>query len=191
MSILSSTQKQGRKSAVLQETENAAVAPVLLGERSLIALALVRVFFGYLWFQQLFWKLPPSFAGLHSYVVNEGKYTFLPGYSFIIRHVFLPNFILLGAGTWIAELIVSLCLLFGIFSRFGALLATILSIQLYVGLAIAPGEWYWTYGMLVLLGAVFTIIPAGRRLGVDQLLAPRLQVQSANNRFSRFLSWFV
>jgi len=191
MSILSSTQKQGRKSAVLQETENAAVAPVLLGERSLIALALVRVFFGYLWFQQLFWKLPPSFAGLHSYVVNEGKYTFLPGYSFIIQHVFLPNFILLGAGTWIAELIVSLCLLFGIFSRFGALLATILSIQLYVGLAIAPGEWYWTYGMLVLLGAVFTIIPAGRRLGVDQLLAPRLQVQSANNRFSRFLSWFV
>ncbi len=191
MSILSSTQKQGRKSAVLQETENAAVAPVLLGERSLIALALVRVFFGYLWFQQLFWKLPPSFAGLHSYVVNEGKYTFLPGYSFIIQHVFLPNFILLGAGTWIAELIVSLCLLFGIFSRFGALLATILSIQLYVGLAIAPGEWYWTYGMLVLLGAVFTIIPAGRRLGVDQLLAPRLQAQSANNRFSRFLSWFV
>jgi len=191
MSILSSAQKQGRKNTVLQETENTIAAPVVLGERSLIAFAVVRVFFGYLWFQQLFWKLPPNFVGLHSYVVNEGKYTFIPGYSFIIQHVFLPNFILLGAGTWIAELIVALCLLFGIFSRFGGLLATILALQLYVGLAVAPGEWYWTYGMIVLLGAIFTIIPAGRRWGVDQLLAPRLQARSNNNRFSRFLSWFV
>lgn len=166
-------------------------APVRVGEGSLFALALVRVFVGFLWFQQLFWKMPPTFAGLRRYVVEEAQYTFLPGYSFIIQHVFLPNFVLLGAFTWSAELLVALSLLFGVFSRFGALLGVLLSLQLYVGLAIAPGEWYWTYGMLVLLGVVLAAIPAGRRLGVDQWLAPRLEKYGQSSRFGRFLHWFV
>ena len=85
----------------------------------------------------------------------------------------------------------ALCLLFGIFSRFGALLATLLSLQLYVGLAYAPGEWYWTYGMLVLLGITLAAIPAGRRLGVDQWLAPRLARASESSRVARVVRWFV
>jgi thiosulfate dehydrogenase [quinone] large subunit len=173
-----------------QEVLTTQTPSVTLGEGSLLALAVVRVFLGYLWFQQLFWKLPPSFAGLHSYVVREGQYTFVPGYSFIIQHVFLPNFILLGAGTWIAELLVAISLLFGVFSRLGALLSLLLALQLYVGLAVAPGEWYWTYGMLVLLAVVFVAIPAGRRLGIDQWLAPRLNTMN-DTRFVRLLRWFV
>jgi thiosulfate dehydrogenase (quinone) large subunit len=165
--------------------------PVILGEGSLVALALVRLFVGLLWFQQLFWKLPPDFGGLHRYVVREGQYTFLPGYSFIIQHVLLPNFLLLGAFTWAAELTVALCLLFGLFSRFGALLATVLALQLYVGLAYAPGEWYWTYGMLVLLGIALIALPSGRRLGVDQWLAPRLERAALTSRVARVARWFV
>lgn len=164
---------------------------ITLSEGSLFLLALVRLFVGLLWFQQLFWKLPPNFAGLHRYVVEEGQYTFLPGYAFLIQHVFLPNFLLLGAFTWIAELLVALTLLFGIFSRFGALLAIVLALQLYVGLAYAPGEWYWTYGMLVLLGLALVALPAGRRLGVDQWLAPRLAHASETSRVAWFLRWFV
>lgn len=165
--------------------------PVTLSEGSLFMLALVRLFVGLLWFQQLFWKLPPSFAGLHRYVMKEGQYTFLPGYAFIIQHIFLPNFLLLGAFTWTAELVVALSLLFGLFSRFGALLATLLALQLYVGLAYAPGEWYWTYGMLILLGLVLAAIPAGRRLGIDQWLAPRLERAGETSRFARVMRWFV
>jgi thiosulfate dehydrogenase (quinone) large subunit len=167
------------------------VAPLILGEKSLHLLALVRMFVGYLWFQQLFWKMPPSFAGLRPYVVEEAKYTILPGYSFILQHVFLPNFLLLGAATWTAELAVAFSLLFGLLSRFGALLATLLALQLYVGLAYAPGEWYWTYGMLVLLGIVLAAVPAGRRLGIDQWLAPRLRAATRNQRLARFVGWFT
>ncbi len=188
MSILPSAQRSERKRVLAQDT---LASTVTLSEGSLFALALVRVFFGYLWFQQLFWKLPPDFAGLRSYVVREGKSTFVPGYAFIIQHVFLPNFILLGAGTWIAELLVAISLLFGVFSRLGALLALLLAVQLYIGLAVAPGEWYWTYGMLVLLGVALTAIPAGRRLGIDQWFAPRLHAKASSNRFARLLSWFV
>src|SRR6266567_872680 len=47
----------------------ASAAPVTLGERSLLALAIFRIFVGYLWFQQLFWKLPPDFAWLYHYTL--------------------------------------------------------------------------------------------------------------------------
>jgi thiosulfate dehydrogenase [quinone] large subunit len=191
MSILPSARRQDQKNGVGQEVLPSSTPSVILGEGSLVALAIVRIFLGYLWFQQLFWKLPPSFTGLHSYVVREGQYTFIPGYAFIIQHVFLPNFLLLGAFTWIAEFLVAISLLFGVFSRLGALLSLILAVQLYVGLAVAPGEWYWTYGMLVLLASVFVVLPTGRRLGVDQWLALCLNTTTNNTRFVRIVRWFV
>ncbi len=188
---LSSSTMDSNASRLGDGQEQIRPEPVVLGERGLIGLALVRLFVGLLWFQQLFWKLPPDFAGLHKYVLNEEKYTILPGYAFVIQHLFLPNFLLLGAFTWLAELVVALCLLFGIFSRFGALLAILLAAQLYVGLAYAPGEWYWTYGMLVLLGVALTLVPTGRRLGADQWLLPRLQTAAPTNRVARLVLWFV
>ncbi len=191
MSIIPSARRQDRSNVLRQEVLTTSTPSVTLGEGSLLTLAIVRVFLGYLWFQQLFWKLPPSFAGLRSYVVREGQYTFVPGYSFIIQHVFLPNFVLLGAGTWTAEFLVAMSLLFGVFSRLGALLSLLLALQLYVGLAVAPGEWYWTYGMLIMLAIVFAAIPAGRRLGFDQLLAPRLFATTNESRLVRLLRWFV
>lgn len=189
MSTLSARNRKVPVATTQEQQNNAITAPITVSESSALILAIARIFTGYLWFQQLYWKLPPDFAGLHRYVVREAQFTFIPGYSYIIQHVFLPNFILLGAGTWAAELVVALCLLFGVFSRFGGLLATILALQLYVGLS--NSEWYWTYGMLVLLGVVFLGFPAGRRLGVDQWLAPRLQAAANNNRVARILSWFV
>lgn len=176
---------------VTEHAKTATSAPLVLGEGSLMLLAVVRIFVGLLWFQQLAWKMPPTFGGLHAYVLKEAQHTFVPGYSFILNNVFLTHFLLLGTFVWISELTVGLLLLFGLFSRLGGLLATILSLQLYAGLAVAPGEWYWTYGMLVLLGLTLIAIPAGRRLGLDQLLAPRLQHAAQNSRLARIAAWFV
>jgi uncharacterized membrane protein YphA (DoxX/SURF4 family) len=135
--------------------------------------------------------MPPDFAGLHKYVVAESHYAFLPGYASFVQQVFLPHFILLGASVWLTELLVALSLMLGLFSRLGALLATLLAVQLYIGLAVAPGEWIWTYGMLVLLGVVLVAVPTGRRLGIDQWLAPRLRIRTQPNRLLRLLGWFV
>ncbi len=84
--------------------------------------------------------MPPTFGGLHRYVESEAQHTFVPGYSAILNTVFLAHFSLLGAGVWMAELLVGITLFFGLFTRFGALLALLLSVQLYLGLAYAPGE---------------------------------------------------
>lgn len=173
-------------------TQELAHSPaVRLSERSLISLALVRIFFGFLWFQQLGWKMPPDFAGLRPDVVREMHYTILPGYGRIVQQVFLTHFSLLGTSLWAAECLVSLSLLFGLLTRLGALLAWLLSAQLYVGIAYAPGEWYWAYGMLLLLSLVFVAVPAGRRLGGDQVLWPWLAERAKAHSWARLLVWAV
>src|SRR6266446_5516506 len=202
MSISSSARKP-KGAAATSAGEGAVAPPITLSERSSTGLALLRILVGYLWFQQLFWKLPPTFAGLYGYVVRESQHAILPGYGALLQHTFLAGcpslsspvgctaFVPLAACVWTAELVVAVSLLFGLFTRFGAILATILSLQLYVGLAYSPGEWIWTYGMLVLLALFLVAVPAGRRLGVDYWLAPRLQEAGQRHRWARIASWFV
>ncbi len=203
MSTISSARGQETPNAPTAKERGATTAPITLSERSITIFAIVRIFVGYLWFQQLFWKLPPDFKGLYPYIQREVHYAFIPGYGSLLQHTFLLGctatsspagctlFVPLAAGVWIAELVVSISLMFGLFTRFGALLSTLLAVQLYIGLSAATGEWYWTYGTIVLLGLAITTIPAGRRLGIDQWLAPRLQAAANNHRLARLLSWFV
>jgi hypothetical protein len=201
MSISSSASGHKRAAATGTKESNNVALPITLSERSITGFALIRIFVGYLWFQQLFWKMPPDFAGLYSYIIRESQHTIIPGYGYILQHTFLSGctslhtatgctmYVPLAAGVWTAELIVSLSLMFGLFTRFGAILGSVLALQLYVGLAYT--EWLWTYGMLVLLCLALTAIPAGRRLGFDQWLSPRLQATAPSNRLARFVSWFA
>ena len=144
---------QGQKAlATTAEEGGASTAPITLSERSMSVFAIVRIFVGYLWFQQLFWKLPPDFKGLYPYIQREVQYAFIPGYGSLLQHTFLLGcvstsspagctlFVPLAAGVWVAELIVSVSVMFGLFTRFGALLSTLLALQLYVGLS--TSEWY-------------------------------------------------
>jgi hypothetical protein len=199
---ISSSANDRKRTAVTRAKETAiTTTPITLSERSITGLALIRIFVGYLWFQQLFWKMPPDFAGLYKYIVRESQHTILPGYGYILQHTFLSGctslqnasgctlFVPLAAGEWIVELVIAISLMFGVFTRFGAILGVILAAQLYIGLGYV--DWYWTYGMLVLLGLALTAVPAGRRLGIDQWLAPRLQAAASHNRFARFVSWFA
>src|SRR2546426_7627682 len=158
---ISSSANDRKQIAATRAKETGITTPITLSERSITGFALIRIFVGYLWFQQLFWKMPPDFAGLYSYIVRESQHTIIPGYGYILQHTFLSGctslstpagctaFVPLAACVWTAELLVSISLMFGLFTRFGAILATILSLQLYVGLAYT--EWIWTYSMLVLL----------------------------------------
>ena len=202
MSISSSAGDRKRVAVTgTKESSTTTSTPITLSERSITGLALIRIFVGYLWFQQLFWKMPPDFRGLYPYIIRESQHTIIPGYGYILQHTFLAGcpslstpagctaFVPLAACVWTAELLVSISLMVGLFTRFGAILATILSLQLYVGLAYT--EWIWTYGMLVLLALVLVAVPAGRRLGVDQWLAPRLQAAGQHHRLARIASWLV
>ena len=158
-------------------------------------LAIVRILTGYLWYTQLSWKVPWTTAGanaLHGYVVTEGKYAGFAPYRSVITQVILPHFTLVSYITYFTEAALAISLILGLFTRLGGFLGMLWAAQLYVGLAIAPGEWYWTYGMLVLINAVTWIAATGRWWGVDQWLRPRLAHMSnqgtpRNMRIARWL----
>ena len=62
MALSSSVRRSGaRVPGQVPEQASSASEAVIVGEGSLFVLALVRLFVGLLWFQQLFWKLPPGF----------------------------------------------------------------------------------------------------------------------------------
>ena len=89
---LSSLASDRKRLAVTGARESgAATTPIALSERSITGLALIRIFVGYLWFQQLFWKMPPDFRGLYPYIIRESQHTIIPGYGYLLQHTFLAG----------------------------------------------------------------------------------------------------
>src|SRR5215469_2336587 len=127
MSISSSASDRKGTAAMGAKERSTPDTPITLSERSITGLALIRMFVGYLWFQQLFWKMPPDFRGLYPYLIRESQHTIIPGYDSLLQHTFLAGctslstptgctaFVPLAACVWTAELLVSISLLFGLF----------------------------------------------------------------------------
>jgi hypothetical protein len=84
---ISSSEHKPKGAAAAASQEGAVTAPITLSERSSTGLARLCILVGYLWFQQLFWKLPPTFAGLYGYVVRESQHAILPGYGALLQPV--------------------------------------------------------------------------------------------------------
>jgi len=170
----------------------------------LIGLLIARLIYGYLWYTQLLWKLPPTFgcppnfavttnihartSGLCDWVGIMTLYSKIPLQASLVKQFVVPNMSWFGWVVFLMEAFVAVSMIFGLFTRLGGLAAFIQGLNLYFGVTAAPGEWYWTYGMLYTLGLIFLAIPAGRFLGVDALLRPRLQAATERgNRLAKIL----
>jgi hypothetical protein len=165
-------------------------------------LGLVRVLLGTLWFTQLLWKLPwdnygcpagslvpaANTSGLCDWIGREIASPRWPIYKTFLQNVVAPNL------SWLALLIVAgeafmaFTLLFGLFTRLGALAAFGQGINLFIGLSVVPGEWEWSYLMLTALCLVF-IIFGGNWVGIDAVLYT--QFKKMNNPIGRLLTWLV
>jgi uncharacterized membrane protein YphA (DoxX/SURF4 family) len=188
-----------------------------------VFIVLARIGLGYLFFTQLFWKLPPSFGCGANYafpVATEQNYydtnnssglcfwmgvesifasqprkiliadmrpAGLPAVSisitplakingFLLDHLFIPQIRIFGWLVWLTEFSVFLTMIFGLFTRLGALAAIGISLQLYIGLANVPRpfEWEWTYGAIVALAFAMMATAPGRVFGVDTWLRRKL-----------------
>jgi len=170
----------------------------------LVGLLIARLIYGYLWYTQLLWKLPPTFgcpptfavttnihartSGLCDWVGIMTLYSKIPLQASLVKQFVVPNMSWFGWVVFLMEAFVAVSMIFGLFTRLGGLAAFIQGLNLYFGVTAAPGEWYWTYGMLYTLGLIFLAIPAGRFLGVDALLRPRLQAATERgNRLAKIL----
>jgi len=86
-----------------------------------------------------------------------------------------PHFFLFAPIVYATEVLIGISLLTGTAVRLFALIGAAMSINLWLGLYHAHGEWPWTYFFLIVVMLMFVIQRAGRSLGVDALIAPSVE----------------
>jgi len=132
----------------------------------------IRCVLGVFWLLQLTWKPPPNFGcpdqGFCLWLDKEIQYPTIPLYADLLRAVVRPNALLFGWFTTIVEVFIGLTLVFGIFTRLGALVGTLWAINLIIGLASVPNEQGWYYAFLIMLNATYAAIGASGQVSVDR-----------------------
>jgi uncharacterized membrane protein YphA (DoxX/SURF4 family) len=148
---------------------------------------LARTVMGAMWWQQVIWKVPPDFDGLRFWTNEMVKYASTDLQRAFVSNVVLGHFSLFAPQVFLVEVIISVSLLLGFWSRFGSLLGAAMAINLSQGLYRSPGEWPWQYIFLIIVMVQFLLVPPGRSLGLDVLLGER----DGGNRgtVSRLLRW--
>ena len=198
MSVTSARNRAGDQAASLADS----AAMLRAGYATLATmtvLALVRGALGTIWFVETLWKLPwknygcpadftLAGSGLCDWIGREVAHPPFGLYHSFLVNVIAPNIRFVGFGVWLAETTVAALLFLGLFTRFGGLLGTLQALNLLIGLWNVPGEWHSAYVMLVALNLIFLVIPAGRFLGTDQFLLPRLMpAANRGNALARLL----
>ena len=155
---------------------------------------LARFFVGGMWYQQMLWKMPPTFTdnpdgsgGLGYWMGEMVKYAAFRHHASLVNDLMLPNFKLFAFQVWAGETFIAVSLLLGLFTRVGGLLGTLMAINLWLGLYNRPNEWPWTYFFLILLNGFFFVFRAGQALGIDALISP--QTVPVDRFVKRKLSW--
>jgi thiosulfate dehydrogenase (quinone) large subunit len=126
-------------------------------------IALARISLGFLWLASLRWKLPPDFepsgdtTGLRTWLELEVAHPAFGFYGDLIDSVVLPNFTVFAWLVFLAELGVGLALLLGVGTRPAALVGLLMSTNLLVGLLDVPGEWPWSYLMMIMLHGIVLV----------------------------------
>jgi uncharacterized membrane protein YphA (DoxX/SURF4 family) len=137
-----------------------------------VAIWIVRLLIGSMWWQQSLWKVPPNYAGLLYWMKQEAAHAAIPLQGQLVDEIVIPHIAIFGPLVYATEVAIGVSLILGLLTRWGALLGVLMGLNLWLGLYSAPGEWPWTYFFLVTIQCLFLIDPPGRSLGVDALGIP-------------------
>jgi uncharacterized membrane protein YphA (DoxX/SURF4 family) len=140
-----------------------------------VAIWLLRLLIGAMWWQQSLWKIPPNFDGLKYWMQQMVDHAAIPLQGRLVAQIVLPNITLFGPLIYLVEVAIGVSLMLGLLSRLGALLGALMALNLWLGLYSAQGEWPWTYMFLLVIQVWFVIDPPGRCLGIDAFAYGRNQ----------------
>ncbi len=122
-----------------------------------------RIALAYLFFSQLWWKLPPTYGCPADFALKKEDGKFIA-----------PNIRWFGSVIFWSEFAIFASLFLGLFTRLGGLIALGVSTQLTLGLAgiTIPGdyEWEWAYIQMIVLSLMMIGLTPGRYFGLDALL---------------------
>ena len=160
------------------------------------ALAVGRIALGAYWLWEQHWKLPPEFGvhdprGLMFSFQSSIEHPTVGVYRTFLQDVVVPNFFLFGWLIFVFETLIGLSLTLGLFTRVGALLGTLESINLLVAQG-ATEEGPWLYLGLIAANLAALVTPSNRQLSLDRRLAPKVRASTAGSgSVGRVVRWMV
>jgi len=139
--------------------------------------AAARVAVGLLWIQNSYWKVPPDFGerkgtNLYQFTKDAVDHPVFGPYAFVVEHVVLPNFILFAWLTLLIEVSLGAFLLIGLATRFWAVVGLGQSLAITLSVLKTPGEWHWSYYLMIAAHLLLLAVAAGRAGGIDGVLRP-------------------
>jgi thiosulfate dehydrogenase [quinone] large subunit len=155
------------------------------------AVAIARIGIGFLWIQNVGWKSPRDDfgrrggGGLYGFTKDGVDHPVFSPYASFLKHVVLPHFLFFGWLTLLVESAIGAFLLVGLATRLFALIGLVQAIAITLSVLNTPGEWHWSY-YLMMIGQLFLFATAaGRVAGVDGAL--RARWQASRNALPRLL----
>jgi thiosulfate dehydrogenase [quinone] large subunit len=159
-------------------TTVAGAAPGAVGSPGRVAawsIAAARIVLGLLWVQNSGWKTPPDFGmstggGLYKFTMHAVEHEVFAPYAFVVRELVLPNFVLFGWMVLVLEASLGGFLLIGLATRFWALVGAAQSTAIALSVLATPGEWSWSYYLMIACHLAIYGAAAGRYAGLDGIL---------------------
>lgn len=143
-----------------------------------VAGAGLRILVGLLWLYNVSWKRPPDFGqgsghGLYGFTKDAVDHPVFSPFSWVVEHAVLPNFTVFGYGVLVVETALAVLLLTGAYVRLAALIGIVESLAIGLSVARTPGEWPWSYWMMVGIHVLLLFSAAGSVLAIDALRSRR------------------
>ncbi len=148
-------------------------------------LSLLRIAYGVYWLYAASWKVPPDFGqatdtGLWHWISQGVQHPTFSWYQGLLEQIIIPNFNSFGYLVLFTELLIGLSVFLGAFTRLGALLGLVMSLNIMLTVTNVPGEMVWFYVVLIGLHLLLGITRSGRFWGMDARIAPKLARAAAN-----------
>lgn len=132
----------------------------------------IRIAVGFIWLTSLDWKVPPDFgredgSGLWRLLTHGIQEPVFGPYSWILEHILRPNIGIFGWVVIAVEVSLAVLLVSGTFTRGAAAVGIAQAALITLAGMNAPGQWYWTYPMLIVLHLAVIALGAGEVWGTD------------------------
>lgn len=149
-----------------------------------------------MWLYNVVWKNPPDFgrnsnSGLYEFTSAAVDHPVFPPFSWVVEHLVLPNFLLFGWLTLVLETVLAVLLLTGTFVRIAALLGIGQSLAIGLSVAEAPGEWPWSYFMMIGIHIVLLCTWSTRYFAVDAVRAQTRRGDGPHAAASLLRTWGI
>ncbi len=123
-----------------------------------------------LWLGNVAWKRPPDFGrtatacrSLCGYTRAGSDHPVLPGAPWLFEHVISPHLWAFGWISILSEGTLAILLMAGRYRRTAAVLGIVQSFAILAAVANAPGEWYWSYLLMIALHIAVLTTTLGAR----------------------------